>query len=180
MFIRKNLKPSPIQQTKLKLNVFLSSMHLWSKTDLQLKSKRIKWGQVSKNILQFNLGFSLEVQWDCHLRENFCLPTDQSVFSLTCSLTEMKKEFGLLLEYTKATSKLSQSAIRGQTNIKVTVINHIHCNYVNGAWNHMWYFRTVLVLSENIWISKLTGTKNAWEVLARPSPRFLADLGITK
>lgn len=34
-----------------KLNIFLSSMYLWSKSALQLKNKKLKWDKVSKYIL---------------------------------------------------------------------------------------------------------------------------------
>lgn len=71
------------------------------------------------------------------LKRELLPPNKSKCISLTSSLTEVRRKFGLLLEYTKATSKLSPSAIRGQTNTNVTVINYTHCNFVKVAWSDM-------------------------------------------
>lgn len=79
----------------------------------------------------------------------------------------MQRKFGLFLEHTQATSKLSQLAIRDidRTSINAMDINHIHCNYVNIAWNAMYHFSMLPLLLENLLISKLKATKKARKVL---------------
>lgn len=110
--------------------------------------------------MQFYLGFTLEGQEDCYLRELPPLEKSKCIFS-DDYLNLNKRSFGLFLEYTKATSKLSQSAIRSKISINVIGINHIHCNYVNVAWNATCHFNMLLVLLGTLQISKLKDTNNA-------------------